>query len=124
MLRDPMTARLVEIPRTRTVPLSPAFSTSLGAVYKTDCLDLFAALKDNCIDAIFADPPFNIRKDYGQGKEKDNLGRQEYLHWCFKWLDQSIRVLKPGGSLFVYNLPRWAFHLAAYLEASEMQFRH
>jgi site-specific DNA-methyltransferase (adenine-specific) len=106
------------------VKLSPAFSTDLGAVYNTDCLNLLAALKDDSIDCVFADPPFNLAKDYGNGKDKDSLDSGEYLEWCFEWIDACIRVVKPGGAIFIYQLPQWAFHMACHLEAKKMLFRH
>jgi len=53
--------------------MEPAFSTARGAVYKTDCMKLFAALRDECIDTVFADPPFNLGKDYGNGTHRDEL---------------------------------------------------
>jgi len=93
-------------------------------VYKTDCLHLLGALRDGCIDTVFADPPFNLGKDYGNGKEKDEWGKDDYLTWCRRWIDEAERVLKPGGSIFIYNLPRWAFHLAGYLEQRQLTFRH
>jgi site-specific DNA-methyltransferase (adenine-specific) len=62
--------------------------------------------------------------DYGNGKDKDTLKRGDYLEWCFRWLDEFMRVVKPGGAIFVYNLPQWAFHLASHLEAGAMTFRH
>ncbi len=102
----------------------PAFSTTLGAVYNTDCFNLFDTLKDETVDCVFADPPFNLGKDYGYGSQKDDLNEEEYLNWCMDWIDQCIRVLKPGGAIFIYNLPRWAYHLAAHLENQEMTFRH
>ncbi|MGB2606744.1 MAG: site-specific DNA-methyltransferase [Candidatus Sulfotelmatobacter sp.] len=101
-----------------------AFSTELGSLYRTDCMKLLAAIPDERIDSVFADPPFNLAKDYGNGKDKDDLENGDYLKWCYRWIDQCIRVLKPGGSIFIYNLPQWAFHLAAYLEQREMKFRH
>jgi site-specific DNA-methyltransferase (adenine-specific) len=104
--------------------LLPAFATDLGAVYNADCFTLFSALKDECVDAVFADPPFNLGKDYGRGADKDDLQRVDYLAWCCRWIDESVRVLKPGGSIFVYNLPQWAFHLAAHLELRGLLFRH
>ena len=119
-----MSAGLIELPSTEHLAIPPAFNTTFGAVYKADCFDLFSSIKDSCIDTIFADPPFNIGKDYGNGKDKDKLDEQQYLQWCFNWLDESMRVLKPGGALFVYNLPRWAYRLAAYLESKQMDFRH
>jgi len=104
--------------------LRPAFHTSRGALFHTDCLRLFASIRSNSMDCIFADPPFNLGKDYGNGSVPDSLARGEYLRWCFSWLDESVRVLKPGGSIFVYILPQWGYHFAAHLEAKGMMFRH
>ena len=112
---------------TRKPPMStlaPAFSTDLGAVYKTDCMRLLADLKDESIDCVFADPPFNLAKDYGHGCAKDDLRTDDYLEWCYAWMDECVRVVKPGGAFFIYNLPQWAFHLAAHLERKKMKFRH
>jgi site-specific DNA-methyltransferase (adenine-specific) len=104
--------------------LIPAFATDLGAVYNADCMDLLAAIKAGSIDTVFADPPFNLAKDYGRGKDKDDLKSGEYLDWCRRWMDECVRVLKPGGAMFVYNLPQWAFHLAVHLEQRGLLFRH
>ena len=107
------------------IAMKPAFSTEYGAVYKADCLKLFAALRDECVDTVFADPPFNLGKDYGNGADKDEWQASvDYLKWCYGWMDEAVRVLKPGGAFFLYNLPRWAFHLAVHLEAQHMTFRH
>lgn len=104
--------------------LRPALYSSHGVLYHADCLKLFATLRDNSVDCIFADPPFNLGKDYGNGSDQDAMGRAEYLRWCFDWLDESVRVLKPGGSIFVYILPQWGYHLARHLENRGMNFRH
>jgi site-specific DNA-methyltransferase (adenine-specific) len=104
--------------------LTPAFSTSLGAVFNTDCRNILAALRDDSIDCVFADPPFNLAKDYGNGRDKDDLKTPDYLSWCFGWIDECIRVLKPGGAIFIYQLPQWAFHVACHLESRNMLFRH
>lgn len=104
--------------------IRPALHTARGVLYHTDCLRLFSAIRSDSIDCIFADPPFNLGKDYGNGSVQDALGRGEYLQWCSQWLDQSIRVLKPGGSVFIYILPQWGYHLAGHLESRGMMFRH
>ena len=62
-----MNAKVVELPPKTTRSVTPVFSTALGAVFNTDCLNLFASLNDESIDTVFADPPFNIGKDYGYG---------------------------------------------------------
>ncbi len=104
--------------------IAPAFCTDLGVVYNADCFHLFNALKSESVDCVFADPPFNLGKDYGNGAERDELGTGEYLGWCSRWIAECVRVVKPGGAVFVYNLPQWAYHLAADLERRGMQFRH
>jgi len=104
--------------------LKPAFSTDLGSVYNVDCMKLLAKVDDGRINTVFADPPFNLAKDYGNGRDKDDLENADYLSWCYGWMDECIRVLKPGGSMFIYNLPQWAFHLASYPERQGMTFRH
>jgi site-specific DNA-methyltransferase (adenine-specific) len=120
-----MRGTIIELPRDSPQKLlAPAFSTARGALYNTDCSNLLASLKDEVVDAVFADPPFNIGKDYGGGKAKDQLGSQEYLRWCYGWIDELVRLTKPGGAIFIYNLPQWAYHLAAHLEARGMNFRH
>lgn len=102
----------------------PAVVSRYGLLYQTDCLNLFAAIDDETIDCIFADPPFNLGKLYGNGEVNDELSEHEYLEWCFAWLRESIRVLKPGAALFVYNIPRWNYRLATFLEDEGMNFRH
>jgi len=89
-----------------------------------DCLKFFPALRDESIDCVFADPPFNLGKVYGCGEVNDALGTDEYLQWSQAWLKECIRVLKPGAALFVYIIPRWGYHFASYLEAQGMLFRH
>lgn len=105
-----------------THSLTPVFSTVLGRLYQADCLDLLPTIASESIDTIFADPPFNLGKQYGH-KVNDSRAEDEYLAWCYAWLDECIRVLAPGGSLFLYNLPKWNVPLGAYLH-QHLTFRH
>lgn len=98
------------------------YSTDLGVLYQGDCLKVLPNIEGGLVDCVFADPPFNLKKDYGEGID-DNLEEGAYLEWSYKWLDELIRVLKPGGSLFVYNLPKWNIHLAPYL-SKYLEFKH
>jgi site-specific DNA-methyltransferase (adenine-specific) len=99
------------------------FTTSFGSLYEADCLDVLPTIASESVDTVFADPPFNLRKYYGC-KTDDDRTDLEYIHWCYKWLEDCFRVLKPGGSLFVYNLPKWNILLGAHLTQIGMTFRH
>lgn len=101
----------------------PFFVSTHGALFDGDCLAVLPLVLSDSIDTVFADPPFNLDKKYG-AKSKDNLSEQQYVAWCKAWLDECIRVLKPGGSLFLYNLPRWNIVLGAYLMEKGLTFRH
>jgi site-specific DNA-methyltransferase (adenine-specific) len=104
--------------------LRPALSTEHGVLYPTDCFNVFSALKAESVDCVFADPPFNLGKDYGAGPLKDALERRDYLKWSFAWIDECVRLLAPGGAMFVYILPQWGFHFATHIEERGMLFRH
>src|ERR1044071_6748116 len=57
----------------------PTFTSAHGVLYQTDCMNVFTTLDDNVIDCIFADPPFNLGKTYGNGEVRDDLSTHEYL---------------------------------------------
>lgn len=65
-----------------------------------DALEALLKVADNSVDLIFADPPYNIGKNFNGQKDKWAT-EEEYLHWCYKWLDLCIQKLKPNGSFYV-----------------------
>ena len=99
------------------------FANDRGVVFNGDCVKVLAGIATASVDTVFADPPFNLDKKYGS-KVNDNLSEREYLVWSKAWLKECIRILKPGGSLFVYNLPKWNILLGAYLVEEGLLFRH
>ena len=103
--------------------ISPAYASSLGALFAGDCLAVLPHIKDCVVDTVFADPPFNLGKEYG--KNCDDLKPEEiYLSWCKQWVAECVRTIKPGGAFFLYNLPKWNVLLGAYLTELGMEFRH
>ncbi len=107
----------------RSAPLRPALVTELGQLFQGDCLEVLPMIGRETVDTVFADPPFNLSKQYGRWTTDDQPDT-EYLNWCRAWLAECIRVLKPGGSLFLYNLPKWNIPLGGYLSDQGLDFRH
>lgn len=99
------------------------YKTDSGALFDGDCLKILPLVSSDVVDTVFADPPFNLNKKYGK-RTNDNLSVQEYLQWCYLWIDECIRVVKPGGAIFIYNLPKWNIKLGSYLMDAGMTFRH
>ena len=104
-------------------PSSPCHVTAHGALFADDCMKILPILEDGTVDTVFADPPFNLGKEYGK-RTDDSLPDDRYIQWCQCWLAECVRLLKPGGSLFLYNLPKWNVMLGAFLSEQELDFRH
>lgn len=101
---------------------APSFKTRLGKLWQMDCVKFLSACPSDSVDLFFADPPFNLSKMY-PSKISDDLKRRQYITWCQEWLGEAIRILKPGGSLFLWNLPSWNLVLGEYLN-SRLFFKH
>lgn len=80
-----------------------------------DCIDVMKKIPSNSIDLIITDPPFNIGKDYG-GVYEDKKEFSEYIEWCKKWLTECIRLLKPTGSLYLFNYPENNAYILPFLQ--------
>ena len=69
---------------------------------------------DNSIDLIFADPPYNIGKDFNGMKDKWKSD-EDYLRWSYQWLDLCVKKLKSNGSFYVMtstqNMPYFDIYL-------------
>jgi site-specific DNA-methyltransferase (adenine-specific) len=98
------------------------FETKLGRLHQGDCLALMHHLESDSMDMVFADPPFNLKKLYPSGVN-DDLKASQYLEWCESWISECVRLLKPGGSFFVWNIPKWNSHISAFLNG-RLTFRH
>ena len=94
--------------------LEPFLQTKRGVLYNRDCLEVLETLQDRSVDLIFADPPFNLKKEYDNNYD-DNKSTDEYLQWCYKWIDECARVLKVGGAFYIFNIPKWSLYLGAYM---------
>lgn len=100
----------------------PFLTTSLGALFDTDCLNVLREMRSDVVDTVFADPPFNIGKNYKNGYN-DSISQSEYLEWCREWIGECSRIIKPGGSFFLYATPELAVQFAPIMGLS-LDFRH
>ena len=81
-------------------------------LYNGDAVETLNALPDECIDLIFADPPYNLsnggftchagrRVSVNKGKWDKSKGIEENFDFHYKWIEACKRVLKPNGSLWI-----------------------
>ena len=79
-----------------------------------DCLQTLKKMKSSSVDLIFADAPYNIGKDFGNGSDRwDSV--QEYIAWCKRWIDACMRVLKDNGTLYLMTATQHMPYLDIYV---------
>jgi adenine-specific DNA-methyltransferase len=62
-----------------------------------NCIDYMKTLKDESVDLVFSDPPFNVNLKYNTYNDK----RDDYYEWCADWIREGFRILKPTGSFYL-----------------------
>ena len=79
-----------------------------------DSVSVLKKLKDNTIDLVFPDAPYNIGKDFGNNQDKwKNV--EDYISWCKVWLDECMRVLKDNGTLYFMTATQHMPYLDIYM---------
>lgn len=106
----------------KTLIQKPFFTTPNGVLFSADCIEILKQMRPEVVDCVFADPPFNLGKDYKNGFN-DRVREAEYYDWCRVWIGECARVLKPGGAFFLYATPEIAIRLAQVLN-ERLSFRH
>ena len=76
------------------------YKNEMSKIYHGNSLEVLKSIPENSIDLIFADPPYNIGKKFGDFKDSWKSD-QDHAEWCYEWLEQCIKILKPNGSLYV-----------------------
>lgn len=91
-------------------------------VYLGDCIEVMKTFPDECIDLVFADPPYNIGIKYD--KWQDNLEYEKYITWSEKWLTEVYRILKRTGSVYVAIGDEFAAELVLIMKRLGLYMRN
>jgi site-specific DNA-methyltransferase (adenine-specific) len=81
-------------------------------IFQGDCLEILAAIPENCVDLIFADPPYFLSNDgitchagrmvsVNKGEWDRSRGPDSNHEFNRAWLAACQRVLKPNGTIWV-----------------------
>lgn len=78
-----------------------------------DALNVLKHLPKHSFDACIADPPYNMSKKKGLAwafskhitmqESWDRFSREDYFRFCYEWLREICRVVKPNGNIFVFG---------------------
>lgn len=91
-------------------------------IIQGDVLEILSQIPAESVDMVFADPPFNLNKKYSNSNDKKITA--DYLNWCYDWIDECVRILKPTGTMFLHNIPKWLVYYANHLNEKGMHFKH
>lgn len=95
--------------------------TDKVALAHGDCVEVMARLPENSVAAIVTDPPYGLSF---MGKKWDDLGQGAAQRaWHAAWLEQALRVLKPGGHMVAFGGARTFHHLATATEDAGFELR-
>lgn len=108
------------LPGSRTVP---ADAGERWQLFEGESLGVMQAIPDATVAAVITDPPYSsggftrgdrmasttnkyvltgtqiARPDFAG----DNRDQRGYLKWCVAWLDECLRITRPGGSLLMFT---------------------
>ncbi|MCL4427820.1 MAG: adenine-specific DNA-methyltransferase [Deltaproteobacteria bacterium] len=90
------------------------FGNGDHAIIMGDAIVALNTIEDNSIDLIFADPPYNIGKNFNGYKDKWSKD-EDYLNWCYKWLELCVKKLKSNGSFYVMTSTQFMPYFDIYL---------
>ncbi|MCL2017689.1 MAG: site-specific DNA-methyltransferase [Alphaproteobacteria bacterium] len=102
----------------------------LNTVLQGDCIVRMRQLPDSCVDAVFADPPYNLQlgaktlyrpEDQTPARavrdEWDSFGSSdEYDEFTRQWLAECQRILKPNGAMWAIGSYHNIFKLGAAMQ--------
>ncbi len=107
----------IRAPRNRTIGLSESEAAAYreqllffddkndlsGVRDRMICGDAFSVLKilpESTFDLLFADPPYNLTKNFGTEKFRQT-SLDEYEDWLDSWLSLCVSLLKPKASVYI-----------------------
>ncbi len=101
--------------------LDPYWTGERCTLYQGDCLKILRNLPDASVDLIATDPPFNIGHEYDE--YEDWKTTEEYLQWTRQWLAESVRMLRPKGSIWVAIGSRYQAEMKYLMDRAGLHWR-
>lgn len=89
-------------------------SNGTSMVLLGDSVEILKDIKSNSVDLIFADPPYNIGKNFGNNYDTwKNV--DSYIAWCKIWIDECMRILKNTGTMYFMTATQHMAFLDIYV---------
>ena len=95
--------------------ISNLYCNNEAAIILADSLKTLKQIRNDSVNLVFADPPYNIGKTFGSRKEF--FTKEGYLTWCKEWIDECMRILKPTGVFVFMSATQFMPYLDCYVDS-------
>jgi len=113
----------------------------INKIIQGNCLEVLKSISDESVDMVFTDPPYNISSEIrisrGRNKMKFKgkdislnfgdwdrfLSLDDYFSFTFLWVDECVRVLKPGR-IFATWFDRDKINFVSYYLKNKYSFKN
>ncbi|MDD6654916.1 MAG: adenine-specific DNA-methyltransferase [Treponema sp.] len=93
-----------------------SFSDNNNIIICADVFEGLSQIEDESVDLIFIDPPYNIGKKFESTMDKWDSD-EDYLNWCYKWIDECICKLKKTGSMYIMTSTQFMPYFDIYIRS-------
>jgi site-specific DNA-methyltransferase (adenine-specific) len=80
-----------------------------------DSIEIMKSMKNNSVNLIFADEPYNIGKNFGNNNDSWN-STSDYIEWNKKWINESMRVLKNNGTMYLMTATQYMPYIDVFIQ--------
>ncbi|WP_048785572.1 adenine-specific DNA-methyltransferase [Streptococcus intermedius] len=88
---------------------------NLSTIILGDSLEVMKNMKNNSVDLIFADEPYNIGKDFGNNIDKWGSS-EEYIMWNKIWISEAMRLLKDDGTIYLMTSTQFMPYIDIFVQ--------
>jgi site-specific DNA-methyltransferase (adenine-specific) len=96
-------------------------SKSVKKVILGDCIEELKKIKSETVDLVVADPPY--WKVIGESWDYQWRTEADYVDWSLKWIDETSKVLRKGGTFYLFGYFRTLALLVPHLEKYGLELR-
>jgi site-specific DNA-methyltransferase (adenine-specific) len=90
----------IKIYRKRLFSSDADFNDCRNKIICGDAFEVLTKLPEKTFDLLFADPPYNLTKNFGENSFRQT-SPAEYERWLDAWLSLAVRLLKPTASVYI-----------------------
>ena len=92
--------REIDIYRQRLIRAETDFNDCRDRIICGDTFEVLGKLPAQKFDLLFADPPYNLTKNFGENSFRQ-ISVEAYEDWLDSWLKEIVRLLKPTASIYI-----------------------